>query len=98
MTKRISVGDSTGSRVAVTTTAATVSNNLWKNMPTINVSNIGTAIIYVTFGGTATTTNGIPIFPNTYRVLTKGHEVTSLSVIGSAAGSDIHAIACGEGI
>lgn len=98
-TKRKSPNYASGSRITVTTSAQTLTNINWKNNPTLILTNIGTAVVYVNLNGTAaTTTLGYPILPNTQQVITIGKEIYSLSVIGSAAGSDLHVMASGEGI
>ena len=98
MTKRKSPGYSTASRIAVTATAQTLSNPLWKGMPTMILTNIGADWIYVNIGATATATLGYPIPPNSQQVITKDVAVTSLSVIGTTTTSALHAMASGEGV
>lgn len=98
MTKRKSPGYSTASRISVTATAQTLTNPLWKGMPTLILTNVGADWIYINIGGTATATNGYPIPPNTQQVITKSVDVTSLSVIGTTTTSALHAMASGEGV
>lgn len=98
MTKRKSPGYETASRLAVTATAQDISNPLWDNCPTLIITNIGSDWIYINIGGTATTTNGYPIPPNTQQIITKDKDATSLSVIGSGTASTIHVMASGEGV
>lgn len=98
MTKRKSPNYAAANRITVTTLAQTVTNNAWKNNPTLILTNIGTAWVYVNLSGaTATTTLGYPIAPNSQEIITKDNDVSSLSVIGSAAGSDLH-IMVGNGV
>lgn len=96
--KRKSPGYSTASRLAVTASAQTISNDNWENCPTLIISNIGTDWIYINIGVTATTTLGYPIQPNWQQVITKDKSATQLSVIGAGTGSTIHVMASGEGI
>ena len=97
-TKRKSPNYDASSRVTVTTSAQTVTNASWKNSPTMILTNIGTAWVFVHLGGdVATTTKGYPIAPNSQEVITKGMGVSSLSAIASAAGSDLH-ILVGDGV
>lgn len=98
MTKRKSPGYAMASRQAVTASAQTVTNANWKNMPTLILTNIGTDWVYVNIGGTATTTNGYPIPPNTQEVITKDKDAVSLSVIGSGTASTLHVMPSGEGV
>ena len=98
MTKRKSPGYGTASRLAVTASAQTISNDNWENSPTLIITNIGTDWVYINIGATATTTNGYPIPPNTQEVISKDKAATSLSVIGSGTASTIHVMASGEGV
>lgn len=106
MTKRISPWYETGTRLAVTASAQDLSNALWKNAPTMILSNIGTDWIYVRMGGlstntppnVATTSTGHAIAPNTQSVITKAKDVFFLSVIGAGVGSTLLAMASGEGV
>jgi hypothetical protein len=97
-TKRKAPGYSSASRVTVTGTAQTVTNANWTDLNTLILTNIGTAVLFVNIGATATTTLGYPILPNSQQIITKDPKATSLSVIGSTTGSDLHAMGCVSGI
>lgn len=99
MIKRKNPNYDAANRVTVTATAQTVTNASWDNNPTIILSNIGTAWVYVHLGegAVATTTKGYPIPPNTQQIITKGEHVQTLSAIASGVGSDLH-IMVGNGV
>lgn len=68
----------------------------------IRLVNVGTAIVFIEFtevvgNATATTTNSIPILPNTVEVFTIANDEVGLSHIGSATGSTLY-FTCGEGL
>lgn len=67
----------------------------------IRLVNIGTAVVFIelteTPTATATTTNSVPVLPNTVEVFTIANDEIGIAYIGSASGSTLY-FTCGEGL
>lgn len=57
----------------------------------LRIANVGTATVFITFGVTATVSNGMPILTNTVVSITPPPNSTTMSYIGSAANGSIYA-------